>query len=109
MDIYGETWYRIGANIIDVVFVDAAHDLLSVKSDIRNSLQLKPNWLVFHDYDDPGVEKAVAEFVAANILDCQYTLGETRTHGAQHTSEGVACRVFREDLRWHQPLVNQPK
>ena len=99
LDVYGESWYRIGANSIDVVFIDAAHDLTSVKSDIRNSLQLKPNWLLFHDYDDPGVEKAVAEFVAANILICRHTLGETRTHGAQSTSEGIACRVLRENLR----------
>lgn len=51
MDLYSDNWGMLRENRIEVVFVDAAHDYLSVKSDVINSLQLNGvEWLIFHDY-----------------------------------------------------------
>jgi|AACY02.7.fsa_nt_gi Protein-L-isoaspartate carboxylmethyltransferase len=33
LDLYQETWSQLLSNIIDVVFIDAAHDYVSVMSD----------------------------------------------------------------------------
>lgn len=62
---------------VDLVFIDGAHDLDSVRQDIESARRfLKPDGLIaFHDYRsspgqidgrwDPGVTEAVDEFLAA--------------------------------------------
>jgi predicted O-methyltransferase YrrM len=71
-----EPWKEQG-ELFDLIFIDGAHDLESVRSDIEGSLQfLAPDGLLaFHDYRkepgacdgrwDPGVNDAVNELLAA--------------------------------------------
>jgi SAM-dependent methyltransferase len=122
MNLYGESWARLANNIIDVVFIDAAHDYHSVKQDIRNSLQLHPTWIVFHDYGSFNdvsskqqgmqVKPAVQEFEQAGVLSCRHALGEHQEGFRQHFGarvgwtdhddpEGVACRVSAQGWTWH--------
>jgi hypothetical protein len=70
-----ETWISNGEQF-DLVFIDGAHDAVSVRADIEGSLPfLKPGGLLaFHDYRsepgehdgrwDPGVTEAVNELLA---------------------------------------------
>jgi hypothetical protein len=56
--------------IYDVVFIDGAHDYASVQDDIElaQSVLVDGGLIAFHDYKngiDPGVERAVDEFLAA--------------------------------------------
>lgn len=81
MDLYNDDWGALRLNQIEVVFIDAAHDFASVKSDVINSLRLPfVEWLIFHDYglsdtevgrvEGHQVSAVVDEFVTLGLLDC---------------------------------------
>ena len=106
LDLYQETWSQLLSNIIDVVFIDAAHDYVSVMSDTMNALQLQPSWIVFHDYGEfntePSkiggrqVQTAVQMYVDASLLHCVADLGLQQGNG----SEGKACQVGPASFSW---------
>jgi len=48
------------ASIFDLAFVDGAHDYESVLRDARGALHLTSGLVLFHDYDQPQVQEAVA-------------------------------------------------
>ena len=81
MVLYGDNWMSLQSNQIEVVFIDAAHDYPSVKSDTLNALQIDGvQWLTFHDCHDENdefgtvggsqVREVVDEFAALGFLDC---------------------------------------
>jgi len=98
-DIYKSSWNILPSNI-DVVFIDAAHDYKSVKSDIMNSLNRFENlkYIIFDDYGVwPGVKKIVDELLASQILMFEKYIGLTDIPGPQKivndTNEGIICSV----------------
>lgn len=73
----------------DLIFIDGAHDVESVRSDIEHSLSLLApgGLLAFHDYrspQDPGVAPAVDELIAAGgeLLATHDTLAVVRPPAA---------------------------
>ena len=119
LDLYLESWSHLMANAVDLVFIDAAHDYVSVMSDTMNSLVLQPSWIVFHDYNiynaEPSkaggmqVRSAVQEYVDAGLLTCFTDLGSGP--GTQRDEvyrwnqdgvgyEGKACKVGPVSFSW---------
>jgi len=122
-DLYSDNLRIFNLNQIEVVFIDAAHDYASVKSDSIHALQIKGlQWVVYHDYgllndawgivNGMQVKHVVDEFVKESFLDCG--LGSppplARSHSEalparpggigidqKYGHEGVVCRVLR---RW---------
>lgn len=117
LDLYRDNLRLFTLNQIEVVFIDAAHDYPSVKSDAMHALQIPTvEWVVFHDYNDVNqksgaiygmhVKLVVDELVSHGFLDCgsgsppppaqPYAVGVPQRPGA--LGEMFACEGCSGDL-----------
>lgn len=55
--------FAVGQDMMDMVFIDGAHDYESVTADILAWAPLTTDLLCGHDYDHPGVRQAVTELL----------------------------------------------
>lgn len=122
----------LGANNIDVAFVDASHFYEHVVSDINCALSLQSiNTIVFDDYGlIRPVQAAVDKFVSSGHLSCHplgehmsellkvakiaeagrwwsRNFGESSAKLSEETQEGQVCQVLGRDhlTEWHQAIL----
>ena len=74
MDLMADDWSVFSTNQVGVSIIDANHHYEYVLADAQNALRHLPHlqYLVFDDYHEEGVERAVTELEQAGLLvDCQ--------------------------------------
>ena len=74
MNLMVDDWNIFAANPVNVVVIDANHDYEFVRADAENALRLLPKlqFLVFDDYFEEAVERAVTELENKGLLmECQ--------------------------------------
>ena len=92
---------------VNVVFLDASHDLDSVWADLNRVLDhIQPRFIVFDDYSaEEGVQKAVNLAIHLKMLEPLAHLGEkdypVRDGRTIEGFEGVVCAV-RERAHWER-------
>ncbi|CAE7288710.1 unnamed protein product [Symbiodinium natans] len=70
LDLRAADWQAIASNDVSVVLVGANHDYQAVLSGVRNALSYFPSlrFLVFDDYFQDSVHRAVTELEEAGVL-----------------------------------------
>ena len=70
MNLMVDDWNIFAANPVNVVVIDANHDYEFVRADAENALRLLPKlqFLVFDDYIEEAVERAVTELENKGLL-----------------------------------------
>lgn len=74
MDLMADDWSVFSTNQVQVAMIDANHHYEYVRADAQNALRHLPHlkYLVFDDYHEEEVEKAVTELENAGLLvGCQ--------------------------------------
>eukprot|EP00928_Gymnodinium_smaydae_P040383 TRINITY_DN27388_c0_g2_i1.p1 TRINITY_DN27388_c0_g2~~TRINITY_DN27388_c0_g2_i1.p1 ORF type:complete len:422 (-),score=25.16 TRINITY_DN27388_c0_g2_i1:3-1223(-) len=103
VDVYRDGWQSLVENQVDVIFIDANHDLEYIRSDTMQALMF-PNvsWIIFHDYDyGSSVQVVVNRFRRSGYLSCDF-IGDknrARLYGPSDDPlvgpEGALCTVLQ--------------